>query len=200
MSLKTGGKKQVQRTRSWIFEAVVLLMDEKPYGKITVSDICEKAGIARATFYRYYNDKDDIVFEYLSKSLNISAEKTAEKNSETRRIILAFNFNYMIENRKALQKMLSNADIAGRVFSRLQQFPESLIKQYKSVLTPEEYLICRYKIFYQINGSLRVLFDWFENNMPLDKEKLVGMLNAMSAPKKPAYRNVPSIVVRINDC
>jgi AcrR family transcriptional regulator len=199
MLRKTGGNKQVQRTRSWIFEAIVLLMDEKPYGKITVSDICEKAGIARATFYRYYNDKDDIVFEYLSKSLNISAEKTAEKNSETRCIILAFNFNYMIEHRKALQKMLSNADIAGRVFSRLQQFPESLIKQYKSVLTPEEYLICRAKIFYQINGSLRVLFDWFENNMPLDKEKLVGMLNAMAALQKPIYRNVPSIVVRIND-
>jgi hypothetical protein len=34
----------------------MLLMDEKPYSKITVSDITEKAGIARQTFYRIFRD------------------------------------------------------------------------------------------------------------------------------------------------
>jgi AcrR family transcriptional regulator len=48
--------RQVRRTRSWISEALMLLMDEKPYDKITVSDITEKAGIARQTFYRNYDN------------------------------------------------------------------------------------------------------------------------------------------------
>ncbi|MDR3301969.1 MAG: TetR/AcrR family transcriptional regulator [Spirochaetaceae bacterium] len=199
MLQEANGNKQVIRTRSWIFEALMLLMDAKPYDKITISDICAKAGIARPTFYRNYKDKDDVVFECFRKTLTIAAEKTTEKTSENRLITLSFNFNYMVEHRKELKKILSNAEIEGRVFSQLQRFPESLIKQYKSILSAEEYLICRYKICYQIAGSMRVLFDWFENDMPVDKERLVEMLNVMATPRKVKYRNVPSIVVRINE-
>jgi AcrR family transcriptional regulator len=191
--------KQVIRTRSWVFEALMLLMDAKPYSKITISDICTKAGIARPTFYRNYKDKDDIVFECCRKILSIAVEETTEKTSANRLITLTFNFNYMVEHRKDLQKILSDAEIEGRIFSQLQRFPESLIKQYKSILTAEEYLICRYKICYQITGSMRVIFDWFENNMPLGKQELVEMLNIMATPRKVKYRNVPSIVVRINE-
>lgn len=51
-------------TRSWIFESLMLLMDKKPYGNITVSDIAKKAGIARQTFYRNYVDKHDVLYEF----------------------------------------------------------------------------------------------------------------------------------------
>jgi AcrR family transcriptional regulator len=195
----TSHNRQVQRTRSWIFEALMLLMDTKPYSKITISDICNKAGIARPTFYRNYNDKDDVVFECCRTILNIVVEKPTERTSANKRIILTFNFNYMVEHQRELQKILSNAEIEGRIFSQLQRFPESLIKQYKPILTPEEYLICRYKICYQIAGSMRVIFDWFENNMPVGKQELVEMLNVMATPRKVKYRNVPSIVVRVNE-
>jgi AcrR family transcriptional regulator len=179
----------------------MLLMDAKPYSKITISDICEKAGIARPTFYRNYSNIDDIIFEHFGKTINVTVENTTEKTlktSENRLITLSFNFDYMVEHRKILQKILSNEEIKGRIFSLLQQFPESLIKQYKHILTREEYLICRYKICYQIAGSMRVLLDWFENDMPITKEAMVGMLNAMATPQKTEYRNVPSIVVCIN--
>jgi AcrR family transcriptional regulator len=63
--------------------AFALLMDAKPYSKITISDICEKAGIARPTFYRNYNDKDDIVFECFRKTLNIVAEKPPKEKART---------------------------------------------------------------------------------------------------------------------
>jgi AcrR family transcriptional regulator len=177
----------------------MLLMDAKPYNKITISDICNKAGIARPTFYRNYNDKDDVVFECFRKTLNITAEKTTERISANRRITLTFNFDYMFEHQKELQKIISNVEIEGRILPQLQSFPESLIKQYKPILTPEEYLICRYKICYQIAGCIRVIFDWFKNNMPLGKQELVEMLNIMATPRKVEYRNIPSIVVCINE-
>jgi AcrR family transcriptional regulator len=196
----SGGNRQVQRTRSWIFEALMLLMDTKPYSKITISDICEKAGIARPTFYRYYDDKDDVIFECFSKTINETVNVAVKKNKQSNHAItLAFNFDYMIEHRKTLQKILSNVEIEDRIFPLLQRFPQSLIEQYKAVLTPEEYLICRYKICYQIAGIMRVLFDWFENDMPIEAEAMVGMLNAMATPSKVAYRNVPSVLVCINE-
>jgi hypothetical protein len=73
----------------------------------------------------------------------------------------------------------------------------SLIERYKKQLTAEEYLICRYKICYQITGSLRILFDWYINGMPMPIEKLIPMLNAMNIPKTVQYRHIPGVVVRL---
>jgi len=192
--------RQVQRTKSWIFEALMLLMDETQYSKITVSDICEKAGVARPTFYRNYREKDDIVFNYLentfSTELPVGNENTDDKPDS---IILLFDYGYMVQNRKNLKKILSIPDIENRIYRDVQKFPMSLIKHYRDKLTPEEYLICRYKLCYQITGSLRVIMEWFSNDMPLSAENVVYMLNAMNIPKTIQYRNIPSIVVRIKN-
>ena len=199
--LKKSGKpnRQVERTKSWIFEAIMLLMDEKPYNKISVSDICDKAGIARPTFYYKYEDKDDVIFEYLMHSCNIKLQNTEKtgKDGKQDTIVLLFDYKYMLEYQKTIKKILSNADIENRIFRELQKYPMSLINEYKEKLTAHEYLVCRYKLCFQITGSLRVLFDWFINNMPMPIEDIVEMLNRMNIPKAVQYRNIPSVLVQI---
>lgn len=48
-------------TRQCIAEALFLLMKEKPYQEITITDICAKAGVARTTYYRNFSSKADII-------------------------------------------------------------------------------------------------------------------------------------------
>ena len=191
--------RQVLRTRSWILEALMLLMEKGPYGKITVSDIISKAGIARQTFYRSYTDKDEVLMDYLRSSLRTDVLKieSGRKNGEAATIVLAFYYDYIIANHENLKKILSIPDIASRIIREIQQFPLVLIEEYKNKLSPEDYLICRYKITFQIIGSLTLFFDWFVNDMPMDIEKFIGMLNAMNTPKVVQYRHIPCIEMRI---
>ncbi|MDR1443566.1 MAG: TetR/AcrR family transcriptional regulator [Treponema sp.] len=175
-------------------------MDEKPYNKITISDITEKAGIARQTFYRNYDDKDDVVYEYAKNTMNTNF-LNIEKNQDSKKqdaIILTFNYNYIIKHRTELKKILSVVNIENRILRAMQELPLSLIKLFKDKLSKEEYAACRYKICYQITGCLRVFLDWFLNDMPLPVDKLAAMINAMSIPYETFYRNIPSVVVRIN--
>ena len=188
--------RQVRRTKSWIFEALMLLMDEKPYNKITVSDIAEKAGVARPTFYRNYDDINDVVYDYLMNTFSTELLND-EKGDKQDTIVLIFDNKYMIKHQKNLKKILSTADIENRIFRDLQKYPMSLIERYKKQLSAEEYLICRYKICFQITGSLRILFDWYINGMPMPVEKLIPMLNAMNIPKTVQYRHIPGVVVRL---
>ena len=183
--------RQVKRTKSWIFEALMQLMEEKSYDKITISDIADKAGIARPTFYRNFNDKDEVVLQYLNNTFK--TEKDDNKNN----IILIFDHIYMTKHQKNLKKILSTAGIENRIYLELQKYTLSLIEHYKKLLSPNEYFICRYKIFYQMTGSLRIFFDWFINNMPTPAENIVSMLNAMNVPKTVQYRSIPGIVVRL---
>lgn len=51
-------------TKHYIVQALFKLMSKYEYDKISVTDIAEKAGVGRATFYRYFKRKEDIVTYY----------------------------------------------------------------------------------------------------------------------------------------
>jgi len=191
----SSGNRQVKRTRMWIFEALMLLLEEKPYDKIGVSDITTKAGIARQTFYRNYSGKDDIVSEYLSDT--ISLEPETKKGDRQGNIVLTFNIKYMLENRDNIKKMLSIVEIEHRIRNEAKEFPITMMEQYRGKLSAAEYLLCRYKLYYQLIGCLQAFFDWFINDMPMPVEEVVSMLNALNIPSAVMYRNLPNIVVRI---
>lgn len=52
---------RVKYTREWTFEALTRILEKKEYEDIRISEIISKAGISRATFYRNFSTKDDIV-------------------------------------------------------------------------------------------------------------------------------------------
>lgn len=57
-----------QGSQNHFAAALLALMKEKPYGQITVTDLCRQAGHARQTFYKYFPDKE-AVLEYLADGL-----------------------------------------------------------------------------------------------------------------------------------
>ncbi|MEU1981170.1 TetR/AcrR family transcriptional regulator [Nocardia sp. NPDC019395] len=56
---------RVRRTRGHLRSALLGLAGEQGYQKVTVGDIADRAMINRATFYRYYEDKDDLAADIL---------------------------------------------------------------------------------------------------------------------------------------
>lgn len=53
-------------TRHYIVQALFKLMNEYEYEKISVTDIVQKAGVGRATFYRYFKRKEDVIEFYFT--------------------------------------------------------------------------------------------------------------------------------------
>lgn len=51
-------------TRYYIVQALFKLMSEYNYENISITQIAEKAGVGRATFYRYFKRKEDVLIYY----------------------------------------------------------------------------------------------------------------------------------------
>lgn len=51
-------------TKFYIIQALFKLMNKEDYEKISIVDICKKAGVGRATFYRHFKNKEDIIIYY----------------------------------------------------------------------------------------------------------------------------------------
>lgn len=56
-------KEKAILTKNMVFETAIELIKEKGYDDVTVSEICEKAGVAKGTFYVHYKSKEDIIKE-----------------------------------------------------------------------------------------------------------------------------------------
>ena len=52
---------RVRYTKMMIRNSLLELLSTKPIAKITVTEICERAGINRATFYAHYSDPSDLL-------------------------------------------------------------------------------------------------------------------------------------------
>ncbi|GAA5074367.1 AcrR family transcriptional regulator [Thermocatellispora tengchongensis] len=55
-------ERKQRRAREAIIEAAHALFEERGFEKVTVSDIAERAEVGRATFFRYFGDKQEVVF------------------------------------------------------------------------------------------------------------------------------------------
>lgn len=69
---------RVRRTRDALGDALVALIQEKPFDAITVQNVLDRAGVGRSTFYVHFSNKDDLLmsdadefFERLSMALSI---------------------------------------------------------------------------------------------------------------------------------
>lgn len=63
---------RLRYTRKCLYESFLQFLEEKPVSDITVIEVCERAGVSRKTFYKYYSDQfallmamqDDLFEEY----------------------------------------------------------------------------------------------------------------------------------------
>ena len=58
------------RVKNAISEALLALMHEKSFSEISITEIIERAGVARASFYRNYESKEDVLHKLIDDILD----------------------------------------------------------------------------------------------------------------------------------
>ena len=69
--------RRVMRTRTALYDALVMLITERPYDEITVEDILDRADVGRATFYAHFQSKDHLLERSLERLRKILTEAIA---------------------------------------------------------------------------------------------------------------------------
>ena len=110
---------RIIHSKAQIFNALNELLKEKPFQKITVIDICEKAHINRMTFYNHYQDKYDLFNECINvffihlgevyflktKSLHIDIK---HEPYDCLKILIEILVDYAYDNEKVLFNIVVN--------------------------------------------------------------------------------------------
>jgi AcrR family transcriptional regulator len=125
VELKKRTDARVRRTRDALGDALVALMQEKPFDTITVQDVLDRANVGRSTFYSHYSDKDDLLmsdaeefFESVSMMLSARGD-TSERVFPVREF-----FGHITEAKQFVDalvlagKFTDNLELARGLFAR----------------------------------------------------------------------------------
>ena len=105
---------RVRKTYQLLFDALKELLKEKSFEELSVLEICEKAGIHRATFYKHFVDKYDFLDRYFRLEINElrfgapEAEFTPESFRRTTNRLMSNVMAYVAKNIELLRAL--NAD------------------------------------------------------------------------------------------
>ena len=63
---------RARRSRDALGDALIALMQEKPFDDITVQEVLDQAGVSRSTFYHHFRDKEDLFARDAGNSSTVS--------------------------------------------------------------------------------------------------------------------------------
>lgn len=131
-----------EERRKIVLHSAKTVFSQKGYHQASVSDIIQKAGIARATFYLYFKSKRD-VFNYILDELIKELEGVIKRidldssasSLEQLRSILRLVIKLGLENPEMTRIVLSRAGGLDTEFdSKLQDFYEAVLREIESSL------------------------------------------------------------------
>ena len=179
------------RSRRLIRSAFLELLRQKPYEKITVTDIVTAADINRSTFYAHYPDVRGLVEEIVGEAITHSTELADSLNI---REFLADPMPFLREltsygtDNKELYALLCRSEFAQRQMEQLKRtlidsamqspaFPESVRS------SPE----FRIHISFFVGGVLSLYVMWLQGELDCSVEDITSQLSQLIQCTAPLY-------------
>lgn len=79
--------RRIRRSRDLLGDALVALMQEKPFAEITIKKVLARAGISRSTFYSHYTGKDDLLLSDAEEFFTAMASHMARTRENSTRLV-----------------------------------------------------------------------------------------------------------------
>jgi AcrR family transcriptional regulator len=171
--------RRIQRTRHSLHTALLELIKEKEYDNISTEEIAERANIGRATFYKHYKDKEDLLLEEFREMANekvqvlseipFSAWLQSEDNgtSKGKKIAppLLILFEHIYDNSELYYILLKNQR-SGRVIERIRKIATEAIAQFMEAKAKMDPIPFVFKVPIEFlaaffSGALLSTIDWW---------------------------------------
>lgn len=155
------------RSRKLIQEALADLLQEKPFDKITVTDVVTRADINRGTFYAHYRDIPDVVDHLIQQTFStirdaiISHSGTFEHAGHT----LLATIQDILEEDLFFYRKILNSTASAIMQEQLVAVVEEFMLEHKDTFfsgTQEEYQIA---IRFCAGGLSNLYRDWFSGKL-----------------------------------
>lgn len=157
--------------RESIETALIELMQKKPFGEITVSEIVKKAGVSRVSYYRNYYYKEDVLFAAMDKI----AAKWKEESDKTEGEI----------SDKAIELFEMERPLLGVIYkNNLEHLMYKLVRKYCGLEEKIDNNGLAYLLSFFAGAFYGWCDEWVKRGMQETPEQIREMFKKMDEEKK----------------
>lgn len=178
--------RRVIRSKMRMREALIALMQEKPFSEITAKEITERADLNRATFYLHYNNVFDLLEELEEETVSDFARMLEEakirEDSAWEYALTGHICDYLIENQALCRCLFLNphndrfteklTEIMRRKGQRLRQ-ERGLREEPRQADYIRRFISC---------GAMGMVKQWLMEGMPLSKQEMMALSEKIMHP------------------
>ena len=159
-------------TRESVETALFLLMEEKDFSNISVTDIVNRAGVSRSAYYRNYNSKEEILSSVFDQCVDAIMESLRPSLMECREQDVYLRLFETAAEQQPFFSMISKANLE---WMFLTEVNHRLIKRIPENLIAEQYHLCSW-----IGATVNILMTWLRHGMQESPEQMAEICSGES--------------------
>ena len=168
-------------TASLMDEALLLLLEKKDFDRITVKELCQKAGVNRSTFYLHYETLNDLLEETVERINERFKQSLAaiEAGDPSREVLTSEKYlrpylQFIKDNMRAyrvihLQDHLFHSQ---KTFEGFYQSIFSPALTHFGVSEEEK----KYVFAFYTQGTVAIIGKWLEDSCRDDIDRIIGLI------------------------
>ncbi len=152
--------KRMQHSAQLLMDGLVKCMEQKPFEEIAISDIQKSSGVSRATFYRLFDNTQDLL-EYQCQQIASTIQEEYQKQSPSRQEnFFLFSLRYWLDNAAFLDALYrcKRMDVLSNAIMEHAQFLKELLPIQNISSDKMDYVV---SVSVGILGS--ILMVWIKN-------------------------------------
>jgi AcrR family transcriptional regulator len=172
--------KRVERSRRLLIDALLELMKDHPYSKITVAHIAEKSGVARPTFYLHFHSKDDLLIAYIDEMFEKFYEEIDQyitKRKDADPVIASIMFRQWSDNAE-FAHLLVQTDIDSLMLNQFKNYITRVVESFILAHGIQRQAgLLPYVVDFLAGASFMVITRWVREGM-VETPEVMGELYA----------------------
>ncbi|MCR5272948.1 MAG: TetR/AcrR family transcriptional regulator [Lachnospiraceae bacterium] len=161
-------------TKECLQMALVALMQQKSYDRISISELVKKAGVSRTSFYRNYSSKEDIILDVEKDILSTCVDALFTPKYENNLYQWFYDIFEKIKENTYVFDLICVAGMDNILFSNA---PDLLAEHFNITDNVKKYH------FTALFGGLKdVMLSWFKNDMPESLDDMARICEDMFKP------------------
>lgn len=171
---------RVRKTYNALILAYEELCVEKPFDKITVNELCERAAIRRPTFYKHFIDKYDFLNFFIKNKVEDTYKSTLRQlgDEATPGDFFEKLFECMLEDTDNQYQLLLKNTIDSSIIKELtnvRSYGHKLIRDHLKLQVSDQTSNLDYFIFSALSHTITSCIFWRDHQNEIPKDEMIQM-------------------------
>jgi len=167
-------QKQIDESKQMIADAMAVLLRERDFNDITLSQIADHAGVNRMTLYRHFKSKDKIILYLALKLLEKRQARIGVTDMPMKELL--FQQLEQIKNLPYLVRLINSGEIEEILYELRMSFHKERLEEITGLYFEDD----PYFFHFVLGGFNNIIREWLKNGCREPSRKLAEKIISLS--------------------